>query len=698
MSAIRLSILAALLMSLAARAGAEPATRPDASRGDRMIAEYFRDQTRAISGLCLSDVKTLRDWETRHDEYRRQLADMLGLWPRPQKTDLKATVTGTVDHPEFTVEKLHFQSRPGLYVTANLYVPKGLTKPAPAILYVCGHSPVKKNGVSYGNKVAYQHHGAWFARNGYVCLVPDTLELGEIEGIHHGTYSQKMWWWQSRGYTPAGVEAWNGIRAIDYLVARPEVDATRIGMTGRSGGGAYTWWVAALDDRVKVAAPVAGITDLQNHVVDGCIEGHCDCMYMVNTYRWDFAQVAALVAPRPLLIGNSDKDTIFPLDGVYRLHEQVRRIYQLYGQEKNLGLLITEGPHKDTQDLQVPVFRWFNRFLKQEDGPVDKVAEAFFEPSQLKVFDRLPADQTNAKIQETFVAQAPEPRVPDSSEEWKKQRDAWMAELRQETFGGWPQSAPPLTVHHVLSVSEDDVHFAAYDFTSQHDVRLRLFVARIGDDPPRQAVLTVLDEERWPNWLAQMRGGFPDALNDEAPAAPDAEAFQKFRKELQSDSIALAWVCPRGIGPTAWTKDEKKRTHIRRRFALLGQTLDGMRVWDVRRAVQALRSLDDPRLVPLRLRADGRMAGVAVYAALFEPDLAGLELRNPPRSHRDGPDLLNVLKVLDMPAAIAMAAERCQVRLTRSNDEDWKYPMQVARRLGWSQGRFSVRPIDDESR
>ena len=103
-----------------------------------------------------------------------------------------------------------------------------------------------------------------------------------------------MWWWNSRGYTPAGVEAWNCMRALDYLETRPEVDKTRFGVTGRSGGGAYSWWITALDDRIKVAVPVAGITDLQNHVVDGAVEGHCDCMFIVNTYRWDYPQVAAL--------------------------------------------------------------------------------------------------------------------------------------------------------------------------------------------------------------------------------------------------------------------------------------------------------------------------------------------------------------------------------------------------------------------
>ncbi|HSU67295.1 MAG TPA: CocE/NonD family hydrolase, partial [Tepidisphaeraceae bacterium] len=327
----RLLLAGALIVSVATvlRAQPIPTTRPDTSRADQMLADYFRIETERLSSRCLADIHTADDWNAKKGEYRRELLEMLGLWPMPARTDLKPVITGTIDHDDFVVEKLQFQSSPGLYVTGDLFRPKDSTKPLPAILYVCGHAKVKEGNTSLGNKTFYQHHGEWFARNGYVCLVIDSLELGEIEGIHHGTYNLGMWWWHDRGYTPAGVEAWNGIRAIDYLCSRPDVDPSRIGMTGRSGGGATTWYVSALDERVKVSVPVAGITDLQNHVVDGTIEGHCDCMFMDNTYRWDFPLVAALVSPRPLLISNSDKDTIFPLDGVYRLHEKVRRIYKL---------------------------------------------------------------------------------------------------------------------------------------------------------------------------------------------------------------------------------------------------------------------------------------------------------------------------------------------------------------------------------
>ncbi len=109
--------------------------------------------------------------------------------------------------------------------------------------------------ISYGSKVSYQHHPAWFAEHGYVCLILDTLQLAEIQGVHHGTSRRGMWWWQTLGYTPAGIECWNAMRALDYLQSRKEVDPKRLGVTGRSGGGATSWWIAAADDRVAVHHP-----------------------------------------------------------------------------------------------------------------------------------------------------------------------------------------------------------------------------------------------------------------------------------------------------------------------------------------------------------------------------------------------------------------------------------------------------------
>jgi dienelactone hydrolase len=679
--------------AVAAR-GAEPVAL-DTTRGDRMIAEYFRAETHRLADRCLADITTLDDWTSRRDEYRRQLHEMLGLDPLPERTELHATVTGTVDHEQFTVEKLHYQSSPGLYVTGNLYVPKGLTGPAPTILYVCGHAKVEKDGTSFGNKVAYQHHACWFARHGYVCLTIDTLQLGEIEGLHHGTYDHGLWWWNSRGYTPAGVEAWNCIRALDYLQSRPEVDPQRIGVTGRSGGGAYSWWIAALDERIACAVPVAGITDLENHVVDGTVEGHCDCMFTVNTYGWDYAQVAALVAPRPLLISNTDKDGIFPLEGVMRVHHKVRDIYRLYGAGDRLGVQITEGAHKDTQELHIHAFHWFNRWLKGGTQPIDQPALPLFEPEQLRVFNELPADQRNTTIHETFVPAAVPPAAPQNASEWQTLRDGWLTALRERSFRGWPEDSGPPELRPTWEAERQGLRLAAYDFASQGPIELRLYVLhRAGLEKPELTVLNVLDEQGWLDALAMLRSGFAEELAGEAAPEHKTDAFDQQRQMLESFPWVMAYVAPRGVGPTAWDQNPEKQVQIRRRFMLLGQTLAGMQVWDVRRACQAARQLDLVAGAPLWLQAERDMAVVATYASLFEPDVARLDLWRMPRTHQAGPDLLNVLRFLDVPQALAMAAERSRVRAYEDDPAGWEFVSQTAEQLGWDAKQFQARSAE----
>ncbi|HEV3237494.1 MAG TPA: prolyl oligopeptidase family serine peptidase, partial [Gemmataceae bacterium] len=484
--------------------------------GYPQLGAYFRRETKRIADADLADIKTLADWEKQRPELRRQFLEMMGLWPQPAKTDLKPVITGVIDAGTFTVEKLHFQSIPGLYVTANLYLPKNLTKSAPAVLYLCGHGAVIENKISYGNKVHYQHHGAWFAEHGYVCLILDTLELGEIQGLHHGTYKLGMWWWQTLGYTPAGIECWNAIRAIDYLETRKEVDVKRIGVTGRSGGGATSWWVAAADDRVQCIVPVAGIADLQAHVVEGAlpphlkgvIEGHCDCMYFVNTYHWDFATVAALCAPRPLMLGNSDRDTIFPVPGYRRLADKVGPIYDLYKARDKFVVLETQGPHYDTPELRLGAFRWMNRWLKQETGDVSERERKPFTPSQLKVFHELPADAINATVHESFLKPA-NAELPSSTEVakewWKGQREEWMKQLREKVFRGWPANPPPLDAKKAVDMTHEGERLRGYDFISEENVALRLWLLTAEKvEKPSLVVLTAVDEPGWQEWTTEL--------------------------------------------------------------------------------------------------------------------------------------------------------------------------------------------------
>src|SRR5437764_4324655 len=139
------------LLGWAGLAGAQE--RPDLSRGEQLRVDSFRRETQRLADACLADISSKAEWERRRPELRRQFLEMMGLWPLPPRTDLKPVITGKIDSEHFTVEKLHFQSRPGLYVTANLYVPKASRERQrpeeprqppggkyPAVLYVCGHA------------------------------------------------------------------------------------------------------------------------------------------------------------------------------------------------------------------------------------------------------------------------------------------------------------------------------------------------------------------------------------------------------------------------------------------------------------------------------------------------------------------------------------------------------------------------------
>jgi dienelactone hydrolase len=683
-----LTVFAWGIICLSLPAAAPPQPLP----GDAWLADYFREETAKLSSRCLADIKSLADWQERRAIYRRQAAEMLGLFPPPQRTDLKPVITGKFAQDNIVVEKLHFQSLPGLYVTANLYMPKEVSKPLPGVLYVCGHGPVLINGISYGNKVSYQHHGIWFARHGYACLLIDTVQLGEIQGLHHGTYRAGLWWWNARGYSPAGVEAWNSIRALDYLGTRPEVDPNRLGVTGRSGGGAYSWTLASTDERVKVIAPVAGITDLQNHVVDGTVEGHCDCMFFVNTHRWDYPLQAALAAPRPLLLVNTDSDTIFPLDGVIRTHAKVKMIYQLHKAAPNLGLVIGPGPHKDTQDLQIPVFRWFNKHLKGEDPVIETAASKLFTPAQLKVFDQLPADAINTNVHDVFVPPAAAPAPPVNREAWEPQKGVWLQALQAQCFAGWPEESGRLNVQLAFSEKKDGVIYEGYDFQSQPHVKLRFYLMRSSASGRSGAmILRVAGESR------NQPGPSPDQGNTnllETIAAFGLAATPAKDDPLFQNGVARLCLQPRGLGRDAWSGDAKKQTQIRRRFMLLGQTLDGMRVWDIRRGIQAVRTLKGMAKATLHVEAETTMGVNVVYASLAETDIQSLTLTRLPASHMTGPDYLNVLKILDIPQAVALAAERGRVvlRQPEGGASPWDYVTTAAKNLHWPPGQFTVIP------
>jgi len=260
------------------------------------------------------------------------------------------------------------------------------------------------------------------------------------------------------------------------------------------------------------------------------------------------------------------------------------------------------------------------------------------------------------------------------------------------SFRAWPRTAEPTDLKEVFAVDHDGVRLAAYDFTSQGPVRLRLYVAqRTGLAQPELNVLSVCDDNAWQEFLATFRPAFETELKDEPLPEAKSTEWQSTKKTLASFPWIMSYVAPRGVGPTAFDQTDRKQVQHRRRFYLLGQTLDSQQLLDVRRSIQATREVSGLSAVPLWLQAQNNMAGVTLYASLFEPDIKRIDLYDLPKSHRSGPTFLNVERFLDLPEALAMAAERSKIVLYQDDDTGWEYPQAVAKSLNWPDKQVQIR-------
>jgi hypothetical protein len=296
----------------------------------------------------------------------------------------------------------------------------------------------------------------------------------------------------------------------------------------------------------------------------------------------------------------------------------------------------------------------------------------------------------NGVIQESFVAEAPAPPVPDSPEAWESLRSRWLADLRTKVFGGWPSKGEevPIDRSEAFRRAIAGGSIVAQDFTSQAGVRLRLWCL-IPEDRARRSKpseLVVLDQAAWDRGFGRLledlekgRGDASSRLGELWPGLPDRAGG------------TIAFVAPRGVGPTAWPAS--KDVHIRRRFALLGQTLDGMRAWDVRRSIALLRSSPDLAGSPIGLTADGPGAPLALWAAAFEPEVAAVTLHGPPATWRDGPSFSGVGRVLGMPQAAALLYPR-PLTLIGTPPEPWSWTSDLGRKLtpGRAWPGFSATP------
>ena len=591
---------------------------------EQQTSQALARAARAVTNAAGAEIRSAESWEAVREKRWEEMRDMLGLLPWPERTPLNPQITGTLDEDGCTIEKLAFESLPKIYVTANLYLPKDRREPPPVIIYVCGHaySP-------YGSKAKYQRHGISLAKNGYAALILDPIQIAETFAMHHGIKNQEMFEWYSRGYTPAGVEVWNAMRAIDYLETRPEVDADRIGITGRSGGAAMSWFTASVDRRVKVVVPVMGISTYAANVAADTQRLHCDCMFVINSCRHDMMHQGALIAPRPLLMMHGREDALFPVPGYEEFEVEVGALYRSLGRGGDFKNIVVDSGHTDSDYLREQAIRWFDRYLLKKPNRELDLDYTDAPGANMVVFPSgPPADAENFRVHETFLKTPPFGRFA-TLDEWTQRRRQLLDLLKSKVFGAFPQKAGALEVR--IEKGED---FDQVSFDSEPGVEIRGLL-------------------RSPS---KREGRVPGLIY----IASDGDTPRAFRDMMRGvgrhgDSV-LFMVYPRGVGEIGWDKSFWKDTL--RNAMHVGHTVDSLRLWDVLRAVDVLQA--EAAVDPARIMVLGSgVAGVlGLYAAILDDGIHQVTLMNPPTSHVEGPIFLNVLRYLDLPEAAALLAPR----------------------------------------
>jgi len=332
------------------------------------------------------NIKTPADCEA----YQKRMKDFFRtqIGGFPERTPLNPRVIGKLKGDGFRVENVIYESWPGHHVTANLYLPT-TPPPYPGVLVPCGHS---HNGKASDG---YQRACMLLAKNGMAALCYDPIGQGERYqvlseqpneffkgGSRYRPPHPRVQYYCTAEHTLMTVSAiplgsnsaryriWDGMRSIDYLVSRPEIDASRIGCTGNSGGGTLTSYIMALDERVQAAAPVCYST-MYRYLIDfnGPQDGEQNIFGQL-AYGMDIADYTLMRAPKPTLICAGTHDSTFKIDGTWELFREAKRFYTRMGYAERVDIIEADAPHGFTIKLREGSARWMNRWLMHKENAI----------------------------------------------------------------------------------------------------------------------------------------------------------------------------------------------------------------------------------------------------------------------------------------------------------------------------------------
>jgi dienelactone hydrolase len=288
-------------------------------------------------------------WLARAADLRRHILVSTGLWPMPEKTPLNAQIFGRIERDGYTVEKVYFESVPGFFVTGNLYRPRDGKAKHPGILNPHGHWAVGRLGNTDEGSIPGRCIN--LARQGHVAFSYDMVGYNDSDQVPHtyGGRREELW-----GLSLMGLQLWNSIRTVDFLCSLPDVDPQRIACTGASGGGTQTFMLTAVDDRIKVAAPVNMISA---HMQGGCLCENAPNL-RVNTYN---VEIGALAAPRPLLMVAATGD--WTRDTPTVEYPDMRSVYALFRAQDRVRCVQFDAGHNYNRDSREAMYAWMGRWL-----------------------------------------------------------------------------------------------------------------------------------------------------------------------------------------------------------------------------------------------------------------------------------------------------------------------------------------------
>lgn len=619
----------------------------------RQNAAQFWNQRKA----AVAAMKSPAEVKARREFIRNWLTQAMGGFP--VKTPLRAQVKPGFVRDGYRVDFLTFESRPNFYVTANLYVPTHVKPPFPAVLGTAGHSETGKAISTY--------QSAWIGmvRRGFLVLAFDPPGQGERNEyidktsgktlVSIGTRQHDMAGTQCllTGSTFAGYETWDGVRALDYLLTRSDVDPKRIAVAGNSGGGTQSAYLAAVEPRLSAAVISCYMTSWEAlWDTPGPQDAEQDFPGFLSS-GLDFGDFMIGFSPKPVTMLTGTRD-FFPIAGGHATYAEVKKVFRLLDMEQHAGFFEYDDEHGWHQPRREATYRWLTQWVqgKEDDG---KEAPAQTEPdASLNVTStgQVATSLGGETVQSLNWKRASEQFPRRAALRWSSAADA-AAGLKEALHLRLPVAAA--TAREMRSQDADGFHTSSFLLETESGIHVPAVLSVPSCSGPCPAVM-VLDS----------RGKTASA--------------DLIRDYLRSGTAVLA-LDPRGWGESAPSKKSggySPEWQLAQRAMLIGRPLPGMQTHDVLAAfgfLQSRKEIDAKRIGIAGVRQGGV---IALFAAALQPAMAFVELRETvasymeiarARTHRDTIEIVvpDVIRHFDLPDVAKAIAPR-PLRLVGTTD------------------------------